>query len=233
MVRIAIAAAVIAAASGAASAAHTVELKKIDTGLGSSVKIIHGGDSFNAFAGEIIHEFRNGVGLGEQFNGRTMATYCTEVTESVTTSFRTYTVTNDVATLNTPTLGTAKAAALNSMFAMLLGKQGEGVFNNDWATAFQIAVWDVIYDYDADVGRSSLSVTTGNLKVKKTNGDPLGSSIRTKAEAFWDAIGVSTSAFNVMGFHHDGKQDQIVPTPGSILLGALGVIVAAPRRRNR
>lgn len=232
MVRTAIAGVVVAIACGTSLAAHTVEMRRVDTGLGQNIKIIHGSNSFDAFAGEIFHEFRNGMGLGEQFSGKTMATYCVEVTQTVTNEFRVYSVTDEVETIPAPAMGADRADALNDMFAMLLEKRSEGVFNNDWATAFQIAVWDVVYDYDAGVGRDSLSVFDGDMKVRKTNDDPLSSGLRSKIGVFWDAIGVAFSDFNILGFHHEGHQDQIVPTPGTIALGSLGLLMVGRRRKK-
>ncbi|MBL8747377.1 MAG: hypothetical protein JNK58_13610 [Phycisphaerae bacterium] len=232
MVRIAIASIVAAFACGSAFAADTVEMKKIDTGLGKEIKIIHGSDSFNAFAGEIVHQFTNGVGLGAQFNGKTMSTYCVEVTQTVTTNYRVYNVTDNVGTIPVPAMGADRAGAINSMFAMLLDKRAEGVFNNDWAAAFQIAVWDVVYDYNAGVGRDSLSVDAGDMKVKKTDGTTLSSSLRAKIDTYFDAIGVASSPFNIIGFHNDSYQDQIVPTPGTIALGSLGLLLVGRRRKG-
>lgn len=232
MIRSIIAGTVVAIACGSSLAASTVEMRRIDRGYGKEIKIIHESGTFDAFAGEIVHEFQNGVGLGAQFNGKTMATYCVEVTQSVTNEFRTYDVTDEVGTIPDPAMGEDRADALNDMFAMLLEKRAEGVFNDDWAAAFQVAVWDVVYDYDAEVGRASLSVSTGDMMARKTNNDPLSLSVRNKIDVFFDAIGVAESNFNIIGFHHDGKQDQIVPTPGTLALGSLGLLLVGRRRKN-
>jgi hypothetical protein len=90
----------------------------------------------------------------------------------------------------------------------------------------------VVYDFNESGGRSSLSPTSGRLEIKKTNGDPLSSAVRTKAEAFWDTIVPGSRVRNdIFGFHHDGKQDQMVPTPGVAALGLAGLLVAGRRRR--
>lgn len=232
MVRSAIASVVVAIASGSALAASTVEMHKIGTGLGKEIKIVYNGDAFDAFAGEIIHEFRNGVGLGEQFNGKTMATYCVEVTQTVTESYKVYEVTDDVGSIPEPAMGAARGDALNDMFAILLEKRAEGVFSNDWAAAFQIAVWDVVYDYNEGVGRDSLDVESGEMRVKKTNGDPLSNSLVNKIDVFFDAIGITATPFNVIGFYNASSQDQMVPAPGTIALGSLGLLLVGRRRKN-
>lgn len=233
MVRSAIASVVVAIASGSALAAHTVEMHKIDTGLGKQIKILHDGGAFDAFAGEIVHEFRNGVGMGAQFSGKTMATYCVEVTQAVTETYKVYDVTDHVGTIPDPAMGSARGAALNDMFATLLEKRSEGVFNDDWAAAFQIAVWDVVYDYNDGVGRDSLDVETGDMRVQKTSGDPLSNSLVSKIDVFFDAIGVASAPFNVIGFHNASSQDQIVPAPGgAIALGSLGLVLISRDRKS-
>lgn len=232
MVRTVIASIVAAATCSSALAANTVEMRQIGIGLGREVKVLHGAGSFNTFAGEIVHEFRNGVGLGEQFNGRTMSTYCAEITEGVSPAFITYEVTDDVGTIPVPAMGAARGGAINDMFAMLISTQSEGGFDNDWAAAFQIAVWDVTYDYDAGVGRDSLDVATGDMKTQSTSGASLDAGLLSKIDVYFDAIGVASSEFNVLGFHNESSQDQIVPTPGAIALGSLGLLLVGRRRKN-
>lgn len=231
MVRIAIASIVATAVAGSAFAAHTVEMRKIDTGLGRQVRLTHVGDSDNVFAGEIIHEFRNGQGMGAQFSDITMPTYCTEVTQHITNNFAIYTVTDDISTMPAPPMGADKADAISDMFATLLGLHEDNAMTNDWAAAFQIAVWDVVYDYDAGAGRDSLDVEAGDIQVHRTDGSTLSAGLLTKIGTFWDSIGVAESPLTVIGFHSDSYQDQIVPAPGTLALASAGLLLIGRRRK--
>jgi len=204
----------------------------VDTGLGRQIRLTHETTTFEAFAGEIIHQFQNGQGMGEQFDGKRLATYCTEVTQGVTTNFGLYSVTDDLSTMPVPAMGQSSADAINDMFATLLGLHADQIVNEDWAAAFQIAVWDVVYDYDPGIGRDSLDVDAGDIQVHRTDGSGLSSSLRNKIDVFWDSIGVAEGAYNVIGFHSDSYQDQIVPAPGSIVLGAAGLLLIGRRRKD-
>lgn len=235
MLRTTSAALSVAYIASVATAAHTVELKKVDTGKGSNVKIQFGTIDQNVFAGELMHKFRNGVGDGAQFNGFTLPTYCIEVTEEVTTSYQQYDVTNDISGLPVPQMGADRAAAVQRMFALLIDiKNGAGTFDDNTSAGFQVAVWEVVYDYDAGAGRSSTDVGAGSLIIKNTNGSPLSSAVKSKADMFLDVVGTATSGTlpQVWGFHRDGKQDQIVPTPAAGMLAGVGLLAAARRRRR-
>lgn len=232
MVRSAIAGVFIALLCGSALARDTVELKKIGTAKGRNVKIVHGSSSFDAFAGEIRHEFRNGEGLGDLFEGLVLDTFCVEVTEYVTESFRRYDVTDDVGLVAAPPLGADKALAIGRMYALLLEMAGLGSFDNDAAAGFQVAVWDVVYDFDAGVGRDSLDVDTGDMITRETSGGLLGGGARAAAHLFFDAVADDGhEPAPLFGFHNDGHQDQIVPAPATAGLAGLGALAFRRRRR--
>jgi uncharacterized protein (TIGR03382 family) len=233
MVRSTFAAVSVCLGSAGAFAANSVDLQFVGTDLGRAVRIVHGSMVLDTFAGELRHRFTNGVGLGAPFSGMELDTYCVEVTESVADASQTYTVQDDIAFVSSPLIGPERALVIGRMYALLLTTQAGGEFDDDWAAGFQIAVWDAVYDYDAGVGRDSLSVDTGHLIVQAAGGGALGAGPRAKAEIFFDAVGLDgIDAPPIFGFHHDGRQDQIVPAPGTLSLAGLGLAALVRRRRR-
>jgi uncharacterized protein (TIGR03382 family) len=208
-----------------------VEFQYTGVGKGTAVKIALDGSAFNAFAGEIKHSARNGTGIGEWFNGITLNTFCTEIEQHTSGSWLQFTISNPgLVTPANPVA--AKTQALADMFALLQTRRGTNAFNNDMAAAFQIAVWEIVYDFNAEAGRSSLDITSGRFDARSTNGNPLAAGISSKVNEFWDAIGGGARTLDVFGFHNSTAQDQIVPTPGGLALGGLGLIAMGRRRRK-
>lgn len=210
---------------------NMMEMKYLGTGQGRNVKIALDGQARNVFAGEIRHAARNGTGLGAWFEGMTLSTFCTEIEQNTSGSWKQFTITNPgLVTPANPVA--AKTQALADMFAMLRTQRGLGAFNSDMAAAFQLAVWEIVYDYDAEAGRSSLDITAGRFDARQTNGNALSTAITSRINGFWDAIGSGARTLDIFGFHNSSAQDQIVPTPGGVALAGLGLTMMGLRRRK-
>lgn len=231
MSRIALFAMIVSAGACSSAMGNMIELQYTGTAKGTNVKIDLDGSDQNVFAGEIVHSARNGTGLGTWFNGMTLNTFCTEIEQHVSGSWKQFTISNPgLVTPSNPVA--AKTQALADMFALLQTRRTTSAFDNNMAAAFQIAVWEIVYDFTADAGRSGLSLTTGRFEARNTNGNALSSGIATKVSEFWDAIGGGARTQDVFGFHNSTSQDQIVPTPGGMVLAGLGLAVMGRRRRK-
>lgn len=231
----AVVAAVVAAAAGAASA-DTVNAKFVGTGKGANVKIIGPGVNQNVFAGQLKHELSGGTGLGAMLNG-TYVTYCSDISQYVTSTTKTYTVLPVEQVPGASPMGLNKASALRNLYTFGAGAQLLNTATNDYAAAFQIAVWEIVHDYNSNLGVSSLSLTGGSFQAKNTNGNALPSGIATQLNTLFAGIfnlPEGANPVDIAGISHATAQDQIVtvPTPGALALAGTGGLLFIKRRRK-
>lgn len=231
----AVAAALVAAAAGTASA-DSVNVKFVGTGKGSNVKIIAPGVNQNVFAGQLNHEISGGTGLGAILNG-TYVTYCADITQHVTSTTKSYSVVPIEAVPNVSPMGMTKADALRNLYSLGAGVQLTPAASNDFAAAFQLAVWEVISDFNSNLGISSLSITDGTFEAKSTNGNALSSGITNHLNSLFAGIfnlPEGSAPVEIAGISHATAQDQIVtvPTPGALALAGLGGGLLISRRRK-
>lgn len=229
-----IAAAVAAAgvASGA-MAADTVSMKFTGKGAGSNVKATYYSTTLNVFAGQLKHTITNGTGWSSRLNGDRL-TFCTDFNEYVTSSFKTYLVVDPRWTPNSAPMGVDKADAIRDIYTTAGIAISQTGLSNDMATAFQLAVWDIVADYSASTGVAGLGLSGGHFKATTTGGGSLSSSIMTKYNTLINSIGHTARNAPVLGLTNNGAQDQLVyvPTPGAVSLAGLGGLLAARRQRR-
>ncbi len=229
-------AAAAAALVSSAAIADTVDVKFLGTGAGTSVKINLGGNANNVFAGQLYHQFSNGTGKGAELNG-TYITFCTDLTEYVTSTTKSYNVVSIAAMPNSSPMGAAKAQAIADLYAYGAGQQLITTAANDYAAAFQIAIWEIVSDFNPFAANNGLNLTAGSLKVTKTNGSALSSSITNTVAAMFAALGTNSSHGGILGVSRNGSQDQLVvvplPTPGLLALAGFAGVVALRRRLAR
>lgn len=221
-----------ALAAGTSFGAHTVDVQFTATGLGENVRIVVGGNGQDVFAGELIHQFTNGVGMGVLLEG-IQKTFCTDLDQFVTPTTKTYIIT-DVASIPVPPMGADKAQAIYDIYALGEVKKGLGEFNADTAAAFQLAIWEIVKDFDSGVGRSSMNLDSGNLNALAIGGGALSASIKTAADEFFDSIGSGASGSFLVGLYNSEAQDQIamIPAPGAAAGLLLAIGFAGRRRRS-
>jgi hypothetical protein len=225
------------AGASAAAMADTVQLRFDNVGAGRNVRMSIGTTSFNCFAGQLIHNFSGGTGAASGLTGD-MITFCSDLTQEVTRTGATYTLTgiqNLPQTIGFGPMGDAKKQAIYDMYSAASGQQ-MGT-NADMAAAFQLAIWEVIYDYNGNA--SSLNLTSGQLRAGSTTGGALSSGILSDASFLFGAIGRNAAQTGLLGLSNGLFQDQIlqtvqlVPLPLASLAGLLGLGVVAYVKRRR
>lgn len=224
-----IAAAVFAAVAGSASA-QTVTMKFLGTGEGRNVKISFDGDTSNVFVGELRHRI-SATDMGPEFMGD-FTTFCVDLSQVVSSSNNTYHANALPATPQAAnkSLETARrmAAALD---AHLPGNQ-----NN--STAVQLVLWELLYDFNPQVGIASLDLTSGRFSAKRTNGSALWNDVASIANGL---LNIATGDLSADAFGKytvlasPSKQDQVVPVPsaGPLALAATGGLLLVGRRRRQ
>jgi MYXO-CTERM domain-containing protein len=232
--------AVIAAlAGGSVALADSVDLKFLSTGQGRNVKFDLDGERHNVFAGQLKHDYSNGTGRAAGLSG-TLITYCTDLLEETSKKANRFDLV-DTADAPSPAMGQARADALSEIYVFAGGAQNAAGADRDFAAAFQLAVWEIVFDYDDSAGRSSLDIESGMFEAYRTNGSSLTSGVQAHLETLFDAIGTIGLGAEQAGLYalvNDGTQDQliemaVVPLPGAAAMGLAGLAGLAGVRRRR
>jgi hypothetical protein len=227
-------AAVAAFAAASSAQAGFANLQYLGTGKGRNVQYVwNETQTQNVFSGQLRHRLTNTAGPLVVVNGE-YRTYCTDLFQTVTSTARSYEQVSIAAIPFSPiaaTMGNSKAAGLRSLYAMSGAGAIASTASDDLAAAFQLMVWEVVYDFDGT--SASLSTTAGNLKARQTNGSALTTGVQTAFNNLRASVLANADTPWLFGFASGSNQDQLVfvPTPGSMaLLGAAGMMIARRRR---
>jgi hypothetical protein len=197
-------------------------------GAGRNVTVTQGSTNYNVFAGQIRLVLSNSTGQPFDTN---WFSFCTELAQNIHINgpVRTYQV-SAVSDLPTPGtgMGTARADALARMYFSASGAQFGT--NADYAAAFQIAVWEIVNDFDGTV--ASLDLSTGSFR------GTIGAAISANFASLFAAASNTGGNMNaLLGLGNTSFQDQIIdvtngiPTPGAMALLALAGFTGLRRRR--
>ncbi|MGQ0627097.1 MAG: hypothetical protein ACT4PL_03240 [Phycisphaerales bacterium] len=232
----------LAASIGCASLAHadTISMNYTGQGKGSSTKIHFGNAVITAFTGQLKHTLSNGTGAAALLNGQ-RTTFCVDLAQVVSQQSNTFDVVAPSVVTNaiSPSLGAARAQALNDLFSTSGVSGLSSTATNSFGTAFQLLVWEIIYDYNPTGGLASLNLTVGNVRFTKTNNEALSDEITTQFESLKASIGSGSATLpGLFAIRNAGQQDQLVfdvnrvPAPGAAALLGLSGLLLARRRRS-
>jgi len=196
-------------------------------GVGRNVTVTQGSTNYNVFAGQIRLVLSNST--GQPFFPDWIS-FCTELAQNIHINgpIRTYEVT-PVSDLPTPGagMGTARAEALARMYFAANGAQFGT--NADYAAAFQIAVWEIVNDFDGTL--ASLDLASGNFR------GTINAAISANFASLFAAASGGGNMSALLGLGNASFQDQIIdvtsgiPTPGAMALLALAGLTGLRRRR--
>ncbi|HLO42268.1 MAG TPA: Cys-Gln thioester bond-forming surface protein [Phycisphaerales bacterium] len=231
-------AALFAAFVASNASADFANVKYVGTGKGSNVKMTIGGTTKDVFAGQLKHQISGATGDYAVLNG-TKVTFCTDLLQYVSSSTTQYEFVPVSSVPMSAPMGADKAKAIQDMYNGASGAQLASNVSDDFATAFQLAVWEVVTDYNKNVGVASVGLASGQFKAKKTNGNALSSGVMNAFNTLIGYIGqASNNNVKIVGMANNHAQDQIVegqtyvPAPGAAALASLGLLLAGKRRRK-
>ena len=234
---------VVSCGAACAARADTVDLACIGNGNGRMVQATLGRQTWDVFAGRLIHQTSGGTGALAGAPS-TIVTFCAEILQGQAPTLSPYSL-SSVATLSGNTgatnLGYVKQQAIYDIYAQAAGRQFS--LGLDYACAFQIALWEVIYDYNTAPGASNpLDLNGGNFRIAGPGGVPLSTNITLVVKDLLGHVGSNSAAGGIFGLRSATYQDElydgggdVVPLPSAAWMGAglLGMAIAAQRRYRR
>ncbi len=221
------------------ASADTVNMAFTGVGAGSNVRVnFFGSGNVDVFAGQIAHTITSGTGQAASLVGQRL-TYCGDFEQHVSGSSSVFSVVAPVALhVRGEVLGDGRGDAIRQIF----NAQGSSAIASnasaEFATAFQLAVWEILYDYNPSVGVASINLTGGNIAFRRTNNQALSSNVVSAFNNIIASIGSGGLSNTVFALESGTRQDQfiygpsIIPTPGTGALALLGAMVTIPRRRR-
>lgn len=220
------------ALAASSAQADIVDMHFTGVGRGQNVRITMGDASLNVFAGQLLHEVTSGDGRGEALLG-TSPMFCTDLFQHVATQPTTYQITGLTGVPDSNPMGPRTASAIRDIFAAADGAQLQLQASSDLAAAFQLAVWEIVSDYDWHAGRQSLSLSDGWFRAAKMDGSPLAPGVLAGVASLFDAVGEGTAYEGLVALRSPTAQDQLAVIPSPISSAALGIAALSLIARRR
>lgn len=215
----------IVATLAAAASADPVQMHFGGTLRGNNVSIrVNGGSSYNVFAGSVIHDI----------DGVRAVTYCIDPDQWAATGTNVFERTSIEQALAHRSYNSEKAWAIAELSSLAGQDIWSETASKDLASAFQIAVWEVILDYTPGMGGSSLNLGAGNFQAAGTNGQALSGSISSIVNQLFGSMQFGqTNTNHYQAFANSRHQDFMtqVPAPGAAALALMGLPLLATRKR--
>ena len=225
---------------------ETASVTLVGTGLGATISFHYGTTWITDFAGE--YKWKPATGSNNPWPlNQPFTSFCVDLNEFIHLNSTYNYVLKSLETSPNPDpqstggMGTARADAIRRLW----GTDRADVTTNVKAAAFQMAIWEIVFEYPATQGLplSSMDVTKGNFYMDVTDADStkqaLWVSIANQANAYLAAAWAPTAKYEPMlaVMSLAGAQDQLVVMPlpatacsGAVLFAALAGLRTARRR---
>ena len=220
----------------AAAAAHADIVEMHYTGLGSGHRVqINAGDrAMSTFAGQLIHNVTRAdeswrLGIGAQ------PFFCADLYQYASSSSNPFTISGLTDVPDSRPMSAQTALAVKSLFASAGQAQFDRNAPNDVAAAFQLALWEVVSDYDSELGRSSLDIDSGWFRARDAGGSTLSVAVQDRLGTLFDAVADGERFHGeIFALRSPRAQDQLasIPTSGSIASLCFGLALVYGRRRR-
>ncbi len=226
-----------------AASADTVDMQFVANGRGWRPTVtVNGFSVTNVFAGERLHLFSNGTGAAAQLDGRTIATFSTDIFQDVARSGAVFDLIN-AADVPMAADGASRAAIIENLFRYRANIDHDAFETEsrarDFAAAFQLAIWEIVYEpqFSFDNALGSMSLTSGLMTATRSDGTQLGWWVRK----YFDQIARASSNLHqgnglTIGLTNDYYMNQVatvfIPLPSTAALGVAGLSIASLRRRR-
>jgi len=230
---------VLAVPCAAVAVLGTVETAFDDYGVGGYAKVWGGGlTGVWTYSGLRILQKSGGTGQGELWADGPIAAFCIELNQRVSKNTLVYDV---IMPENAPTPQTSLGGPMGALKAGYIGELWQAHFEPEWlgagdgyspeAEAFQIAIWEIVYE---DI--PEISAPEWDVEVDGTDG-PLGFRCKYAAttlanEWLGELTGQGTQA-QLLALVHPCRQDFVseVPEPTVIMLLGLGTVILLRKRK--
>ncbi len=211
---------------GSVASADVVSFQFAGVSRGNNVGIaVNGGSYQNVFSGSVIHNI----------DGQRTVTFCIDpdqYAQKGTTVFERESLAD---ALSHRGGALAKAWAIAEMAHAAGPDIWTETADKNLASAFQIAVWEVVMDLDAEIGLSSLSLSGGAFKAQGTSNSSLSSGVSSIVNQLFGSISFDSMKLGKFeAYTNSAHQDfmTMVPAPGSMLLSLAALPLIATRRRK-
>jgi len=184
----------------------------------------NGGGFYNVYAGSVIHNV----------DGVRTVTYCIDPDQWAQTATANFERDSLEGAFSHRTDSQAKASAVAELADIAGPSIWSESVDRDLAAAFQLAIWEIVLDYDSVLGASSLDLSEGDFMAAGTGGSSMSSSVRGYYDdLLGDMTFGQTSIAGYEAFTNSVSQDFFtqIPTPGTAVLGLFALPMIASRRR--
>ncbi|MBZ0171563.1 MAG: hypothetical protein K8E66_04215, partial [Phycisphaerales bacterium] len=179
-----------------------------------------GGISGNVFAGSVKH----------RVDGELLMTYCINPDQWAQGGVKNFDMTTLGSALSFRDDYQAKANVIAELADSVGATLWETDTDKDVAAAFQLSVWEIVKDFDSDLGGASFNFDGGSFRASGKD------SVFDLANNMLSGIGFGRdNDIGYLGYTHDRHQDFMgkdIPAPGALALGLAGIPLLTSRRRR-
>lgn len=188
-------------------------------GHGDGRTVNYSTDSGAHYNGTFAGEFRwFRTGSTPSIPNGEMSTFCIQLTESNPSvgSSETYTLVDPANAPDGANMGADRRNLMNELFGRYFATLD--LNNDDQCAAFQISVWEIVYD-------SGVALNGGSFRVQN------GGSWYSTAQTWLNSLDGTGPMATTRALTNGSRQDHIIPTPGAAALAGLGLLAVGRRRR--